>query len=225
MFLEESKKRQYIPEYEVQNAEQLTFADRSFDFVLCKEAYHHFPRPTVALYEMLRVARRAVVLIEPQDEYPPRPLTRLKVLIKRITGRQVLPGYHWYEPAGNYVYTISKRELTKLSLGVGLSHVAFKAMNSYHVAGLEELELARHKKTYRKLRLMILLQDMLTRMRGAHAGLLVAILFKEPPTNALSDLLRASGYEVVTLPRNPYLGVDEVQQQESSGASLGNGHS
>lgn len=39
--------------------------DDAFDYVLCKDSYHHMPRPMIALYQMLRVARRAVVLIEP----------------------------------------------------------------------------------------------------------------------------------------------------------------
>ena len=58
----------FINKYKVENAEQLSFSNDSFDFVLCKESYHHFPRPMVALYEMIRVARKGVILIEPQDQ-------------------------------------------------------------------------------------------------------------------------------------------------------------
>src|SRR6266540_2815096 len=42
--------------YSAENAECLTFADNSFGVVFCKESYHHFPRPPVALYEIIRAA-------------------------------------------------------------------------------------------------------------------------------------------------------------------------
>jgi SAM-dependent methyltransferase len=48
--------------FQKENAEQLSFEDESFDFVLCKEAYHHFPRPMIALYEMIRRRCRLIVL-------------------------------------------------------------------------------------------------------------------------------------------------------------------
>ncbi len=53
--------------YELANGEALRIASRSFDLVLCKEALHHLARPLQGLYEMLRVARRAVAFVEPWD--------------------------------------------------------------------------------------------------------------------------------------------------------------
>ncbi len=67
--LKEAKDLGYITKYKVENAESLTFHDLTFDYVLCKESYHHFPRPMLALYEMLRVAKSGVLLIEPNDAY------------------------------------------------------------------------------------------------------------------------------------------------------------
>lgn len=67
VLLKKAKKEGYVEKYKKENAECLTFKDNSFDFVLCKESYHHFPRPIVALYEMIRVAKKAVILIEPND--------------------------------------------------------------------------------------------------------------------------------------------------------------
>ena len=43
-------------------AEELAFADRSFDVVVCRVAAHHFTDPARALREMARVARRLVVV-------------------------------------------------------------------------------------------------------------------------------------------------------------------
>ena len=65
--LKEAKDIGYISKYKQENAESLSFQDDEFDYVFCKQAYHHFSRTMLALYEMLRVARKGVILIEPND--------------------------------------------------------------------------------------------------------------------------------------------------------------
>lgn len=57
----------YIYNYSKENLESLSFNNESFDFVLCKESFHHLPRPYIGLYEMLRVSKIGVVLLEPYD--------------------------------------------------------------------------------------------------------------------------------------------------------------
>lgn len=47
------------------NAENLDLADDSYDLVLVQDGLHHLSRPVVGYLEMLRVARKAVVVIEP----------------------------------------------------------------------------------------------------------------------------------------------------------------
>ena len=47
----------FINKYQKENAESLTFKDNSFDYII-KEAFHHFPRPWIALYEAFRVCKR-----------------------------------------------------------------------------------------------------------------------------------------------------------------------
>lgn len=50
---------------EKQDVERLTYADRSFDTVLCFRLFHHFPTPEIrqrAVNELCRVARRFVAL-------------------------------------------------------------------------------------------------------------------------------------------------------------------
>jgi SAM-dependent methyltransferase len=59
------------------DAEQLDVADESYDLVLVQDGLHHLPRPTLGLTEMLRVARRAVVVIEPHEG-----------LVTRLLGRE-----------------------------------------------------------------------------------------------------------------------------------------
>ena len=67
--LEIGNKIGFINNYSEENAEDLSFNDESFDYVLIKEAFHHFPRPWIALYEAFRVCKKGIVLIEPNDIY------------------------------------------------------------------------------------------------------------------------------------------------------------
>lgn len=67
--LRRAKEDGFIKEYSKENAEKPSFGDGTFDFALCKEAYHHCPRPMLAVYEMLRVARSGIVLIEPDETW------------------------------------------------------------------------------------------------------------------------------------------------------------
>jgi ubiquinone/menaquinone biosynthesis C-methylase UbiE len=51
-------------------AGRLPFADRSFDAVSCWELLHHLDDPVAALREMARVARRRVIVFEPNRIHP-----------------------------------------------------------------------------------------------------------------------------------------------------------
>jgi hypothetical protein len=53
--------------YQKENGEKLSLPDHSFDLVLVKEGLHHLSRPVLGLYEMLRVCRQAVIIMEPFD--------------------------------------------------------------------------------------------------------------------------------------------------------------
>lgn len=48
--LKTATERGFITKFGEENAERLSFKDKSFDFALCKDAFHHFPRPYLALY-------------------------------------------------------------------------------------------------------------------------------------------------------------------------------
>jgi SAM-dependent methyltransferase len=52
------------------SAYRLPFADRSFDAVTCWELLHHLEQPAEALREMRRVAKRRVVVFEPNRINP-----------------------------------------------------------------------------------------------------------------------------------------------------------
>ncbi|MEW5894403.1 MAG: class I SAM-dependent methyltransferase, partial [Candidatus Omnitrophota bacterium] len=116
ILLKEAKKAGYITDYRKENAESLSFQDLQFDYVFCKESYHHFPRPMLALYEMLRVSKKAVVLIEPNDDYISTRVLhvlfrKIKNLIKLFLRKGVL---NYWEESGNYGFSLSKREVEKV---------------------------------------------------------------------------------------------------------------
>jgi ubiquinone/menaquinone biosynthesis C-methylase UbiE len=204
--LAEAKARGRIAEYGRENAESLSFADASFDFVLCKESYHHFPQPMKALYEMLRVARRGVLLIEPCDhELPDTAMTTisrlLKNFVKRLLGRAT--NGHRFEELGNYVYGISRREMEKVALGAGLPIVAFRRLNDYYIAGSEFAPAAESNAMFRRIRRRIAQYDRRCRLGISQYGLLGAVILKGPVDPPLIESLSASGFDVVALPQSP----------------------
>lgn len=192
--------RGFIPAYRAENAERMSFADETADFVLCKESYHHFPRPPVALYEMLRVARRAVVLIEPLDD--PRLLDNLKRLVKRLLrGDTELQ----FEPSGNFLYRLDVREMAKLMTAIGGLCIAFKGINDFYHPKFAASDSTRFNPGTVVTRLGIGLQNALSACGLLGYGLGCVVLFRGEPESHCADALRRAGFRILNLPRNPYV--------------------
>jgi ubiquinone/menaquinone biosynthesis C-methylase UbiE len=203
--LEIAHRRGLIDSWSVQNVEELDFDNDTFDYVFCKESFHHFPRPYVAINEMLRVSRKGIILIEPRDHIIDtsfHPIANLVTVLRNRSSR----GY-WFEEVGNFVYTVSERELEKAMLGVGLTNVAFKGINDVYETGVEFLELdSRGKMRFKlfSLYFKLFLKDMLCYASITKSSLLVAALFKQAPSNELVPLLQRSGFKIKKLPTNPF---------------------
>ena len=209
--LAEAKSAGLIEVYRKENAEALSLADESFDYVFCKESYHHFPQPMKALYEMLRVARQAVIMIEPNDQTivsgGVAVLSRmLKDIVKRVLGRPV--DYHNFETSGNYAYAISRREMEKVALGAGMQVVAFRGINDYYLPGVEFEPADPANRLFRRVAAKIARYDRLCKMGVSQPGLLAVVLFKRPPSAELREALARQGFDVIDLPKNPYLKTD-----------------
>jgi ubiquinone/menaquinone biosynthesis C-methylase UbiE len=198
----------FIKSFSAENAESLNFDDNSFDFVYCKESFHHFPRPYIALYEMFRVARKAVILAEPRDHIVDRaPLAFALSLIKALLRRDKYQ--HSFEPIGNYVYSISEREIEKFLLGMHYTNVAYIGVNDAYSPGVEFIPMnaqsAKDKTVKSALLLKIRLRDFICNLGLNRSGLLLATLFKEQPSPDLLAEMRRAGWNVRELPVNPYL--------------------
>lgn len=221
-----AKERGLIDDFAVENAEKLSFADESFDFAFCKEAFHHFPRPYLALYEMLRVARQGVFMVEPCDtlnvSLQPAPiapslrevLRAVKAFLTRrprmVEVRPPLSGFSFNEPSwetsGNFQYGIQRREAEKVALGLNLPQIVMKGLNDHYVKGCE-FEPADPGKSaiFREIFEMVKEKDRLYQAGLAECNLLMVGFMKKP----LSDQARAAfverGWDVKDLPSNPYI--------------------
>jgi ubiquinone/menaquinone biosynthesis C-methylase UbiE len=76
------------------NGESMDLPDNSFDLVVVQDGLHHLPRPVTGFTEMLRVARRGIVVVEPYDS-----------LIGNLVGTE----WEVQGDAVNYVFRWNKR--------------------------------------------------------------------------------------------------------------------
>jgi ubiquinone/menaquinone biosynthesis C-methylase UbiE len=209
ILLKEAKDIGYIEAYQRENAEKLSFSDSQFDFVLCKESYHHFPRPMLALYEMLRVAKEGVILIEPNDHFIFNSINEIlfRFILNKtrlIFGKKPSRGND-FEEVGNYVYRISEREIEKVAVGLNYRAVAFKGLNDCYIKGVEDEKIMENGRLFRKVKRRIRLQDLLARLEVRKHTVLVAVILKKSPNAVLRKLLVHHKYNIVDLPENPYI--------------------
>lgn len=192
--LKEAARYGQVIRYRVENAEALSLPSESIDYVFCKESFHHFPRPMIALYEMLRVARQGVVLVEPQDPMIDHP---------------VLPDQnerYEYETSGNYIYSISRREMIKVAVGLNFPAIAFKGINTVYIRGCEFSPGSLVSPIFVDLMAQLREKDENCRLGRAKHDALMVVFFKTEPVNAVRQALHEDGWDVRWLPRNPFLG-------------------
>ena len=216
----------FIGTFSAENAERLSFADNSFDYVLIKEAFHHFPRPWIALYEAFRVCRKAVILIEPNDDESHLKTSAIstisvigalkiiarsvKLIAKRLLGgNQPQSSSYWFEPVGNFGYTVNPKELEKFLLGMHHRHIATTGINDAYEEGVEFINLEspseEERKVIKRVQSVIRKADQSCEAGLSSYHLLLAALFKEKPTNHTKNLLTKIGWQIKELPKNPYL--------------------
>lgn len=201
--LRDAKGRGIIEDYRIQNAERLSFPDRAFDYAFCKEAFHHFPRPFLALYEMLRVAKKGVILVEPQDQLGAL-LRQTLYAVNKFRGKARHFDQHRYEDSGNYIYSISEREMEKVCLGINLPCVAFKGLTDLYVKGGEFEPASFSSPKFLRMRAVIFVHSLMVRFGLSRHNVLMCCIFKEPPTAKERQALIDNGWRLVDLPRNPY---------------------
>ncbi len=199
-FLEIAASKGLIYEFSQQNAEHLTFQDNEFDYVYCKEALHHLPRPHIALHEMLRVARKAIILQEPYERIGTWQALRMICGAERV---------HKFESVGNYRFRLSRYECEKFLLAMHFRHYAFRGINDAYVDGVEfcpsrggsPIERA----TRIKIKSIIYLRNILSVIGLIPYKLISIVIFKNELETSIRSALASNKYITVDLPVNPYL--------------------
>jgi ubiquinone/menaquinone biosynthesis C-methylase UbiE len=212
-FLSLAKENGFIEEFSIENAEKLSFKDQSFDYVLCKESYHHFPRPYLAVYEMIRVAEKGIMLIEPNDPLSQMPLLLAMVnLLDRIHStwvEKIWKNRFSFETVGNYVFKLSIRECEKIAMGLNLPAMAYKGINNSYYQTDSGTELASpDSKALKKIKFKIRRANFLSASSILPYQLLAVVLFKVKPDPDKIQELTTAGYYYREFPKNPYLKKD-----------------
>ncbi len=208
-FLAIAKNQQVITDFSVQNAEAMSYPNHAFDYILCKESYHHFPRPYAALYEMVRVAKKGFILMEPQDPILKMPfLLGLMNVISTFSdqlSKKLWKNRFSYEPVGNFVYKIAERELEKFAAGLNLPMVAFKKLNpNFYFEGANETLANKRSVKFLSIYFKKRTRDFLSKMGIIPAQVLCAIVFKTMPNDSTLEELKRTGYRIIKIPNNPY---------------------
>ena len=216
--LKESSRINYIQKYMAINAEKIDLPDRSVDYILCKEALHHMPRPYMAIYEMLRVAKKGVFFIEPQDSVIDWKIFNNKIAYRDlITDELVGPkisyklladdseisqsAIDWWESdARNYVYTLSKREMRKIALGMGLPSYAHKCFNDYYQSDIDQDPPVKGTPSFDRVLEQLNLHDQLCEKIGKPYAYISGAFFKESPIPDIVQKLSNLGFEFTYTP-------------------------
>ena len=200
------------------NAEHIPLPDASFDYVLCKEALHHMPRPMLAIYEMYRVCRHGVIFIEPQDPTIDWPMKKPglfyreliaadaigeKVAVKTMDTEETFYSQYidwWENGVNNYVYTMSKRELRKLVLGMGAMAYGTKSFNDFYQPDWGSQPANENSDGFIKTKEQIELHDLVCEKIGKPYAYLTGMIFKRMPSIEIVKQLRHSGFEITATP-------------------------
>lgn len=130
--LEVCRRREPRAQTLILDAERPELPDGAFNLVLVQDGLHHLPRPTLGFTEMLRVASRAVVVVEPHDG-----------LAGRCLGRE----WEVHEGECNYVFRWTGRlleQVTRAYLGDrGATVIARRLWDHNLVVGRAARRLAR----------------------------------------------------------------------------------
>lgn len=215
------KEKGIINRYGVENAENLSFSENKYDIVFCKEAFHHFPRPINALYEMIRVCKYAVVLIEPNDFNvlrSPQGIVKslVKFLISKLSRNRIYNDYnfslfshkpHSFEDSGNYVYPLSKRELEKFAYALNLKEFAWIGLNDCYIKGCEFEQAEPYNEIFIKIKRKIKSMDNRCKWLPLFFdwNLITAVIFKKEIDNKLRKEMLSFGYSFTKISHNPYL--------------------
>lgn len=93
--------------YAFMDAQHLEIEDEAFDFVLVQDGLHHLPNPVLGFTEMLRVAKKAVIIIEPHEG-----------IVAKLFGTKIEHG----EESSNFVFRWNRWLLRQVAHSYFIEH-------------------------------------------------------------------------------------------------------
>lgn len=113
-----SEGERYLPfHWSSQDAENLSYPDKSFDFVCVHSGLHHCASPHRALLEMYRVAKVGVLVVEARDSLLMRLGRSLNLTpeyeVEAVVGNKFISGGLRNSQIPNYIYRWTEREVEK----------------------------------------------------------------------------------------------------------------
>jgi ubiquinone/menaquinone biosynthesis C-methylase UbiE len=203
MLLQHLQKLGLLKKVSRQDAEKITYDNQSFDFVLCKNTLHHLARPYLGIYEMLRVARKAVIIMEPQDPKINEDLkTQADGAFEEFQALKFGNNDFFFEKCGNYIYRLSQRELEKVALGLGRNKIAFRGINEIDFPD----DIDGNNQKLLEVAQQLALKDMLSLNGYRRFEVAMCIIFVDNLVPSEVDrALAGDGWEIRNLPKNPYL--------------------
>jgi len=177
-----------IDNFSEEDAENLSYKAEEFDWGIVKAGLHHLPRPIMGIYELLRVSRKGIFILEGHDGY-----------FLRVLRKYLFPGRDW-EPSGNYVYRFRERELAKLCLSENIPAYAVKT--SFLVWNRKHESIRKGELGYR---VRMIFYQLLNCFFASQGNNFTAVIFKIAPAEHQIKLLKKYGFRYVELPRNPYV--------------------
>lgn len=212
IFLQEAEKEGLIKNFKIINVEKIDYPDEAFDYVLCKEAFHHFPKAYLGLYEMIRCSKKASIIIEPIDIITKMPLLLfIKNVLDRINPmwiNKIWRNRFSFETVGNYVFKISEREIEKIAMGMGFPCIAFKRINLKLDLKLDKsvlLQTPMDERAWKKVQRSIRLINIISYLKIIPFNHLCCVVFKTRPSDDIRKSMSKLGYVIIDLPANPYL--------------------
>ena len=110
-----------------------------------------------------------------------------------------------YEESGNYIFSISEREIEKVALGLNLPFIAFNKMNDSYLQGVEFEKADDDSPLFKKIKKEIHKQDISSERGSTAYGILITIILKKMPENNFIEDLQKNNFKFQILKRNPYI--------------------
>jgi SAM-dependent methyltransferase len=133
------------------DAEDMTIRDNSYDVVFAHEVLHHCRSPHRALCEMLRVARKYIIFMEPNDSLSMRLLVKIGFSfpyeLPAVMANAGKSGGVRDSAVPNFIYRWNRHELLKTVASFLAEYFFSLRKDSYWDFGVDEDELALRTQT------------------------------------------------------------------------------